>query len=540
MPDLVDRMAVDLTPYENPGAALHDQAVRRPDAIALDFPGSDARLTFAQWLQQAQSIARGLIDRGIKPGEHVALLAENRIEWPVVQLACALGGFVLVPLNSHFRRDDLAYAIDHSDSVALFLSRSFRGNPYLETVRSLRPSLPKLRQVVCFDDSASDAVEYSDLVDLGEDRGRPLPGASAQSAAALLYTSGTTGSAKGALLDHRGMLGVAYGTARRLGVGPEDRWTSIIPLFHCAGCILNILGCLQAGACYVGVAAYDPVLMFQTIEARCCTLLSGVPTTYLGMLDHPERRRYDLSSLRAGTCGGADTDPAMLERCAREFPIPRVAQVYGQTEVNTLVACPEIDDDDRFATAGRPLPGFDLRITDPRTGMPLAPGKIGQIEARGPLVMMGYYKDAAATAETITTQGWLKTGDLGMLTTEGRLVVAGGRLRDMIIRGGENIYPAEIENLLRRHEAVAEVAVFGLPDTYYGESVAAAVQLRANLGAEDLRSFCDGRIARFKIPSMIYVVENFPLTASGKIRKTELRLKAACGELRPLRKEEIS
>jgi fatty-acyl-CoA synthase len=514
------------TPYATIGDALRDQAERRPDAPALIFPEAEP-VTFGDWLGEADSVARSLLELGFAPGEHIALLAENRVEWPTFQLAAALGGFVLVPLNSHYRRDELAYALDQSDSVAVVLSHDFRSNPYYEMVRELRPKLPKLRRVFLLDEYESDCDDYFDLFVRGAESAQQLPVVDPRQPAALLYSSGTTGFPKGALLTHQGMLANAYGTARRLGVGPGDRWTSIVPLFHCAGCIMNILGCLQTGACYVGVPAYDPLLMFRTIERERCTLLTGVPTTYLGMLNHPERGRFDLSSLRAGTCGGADTDPAMLERCAREFPIPRVAQVYGQTEICTLVSCPEF-------TAGRPLPGCEVRITDPLGGAPLPAGEIGQIEARGPMVMLGYYGNAEATAEAIDVEGWLKTGDLGQLTAEGRLVLAGGRLRDMIIRGGENIYPAEIENLLRGHAAIAEIAVFAVPDPYYGEAVAAAVQLRSPVRAEDLRAFCDGRIARFKIPGAIYAVEQFPQTASGKIRKSELRAMAAAGRLASL------
>jgi len=246
------------------------------------------------------------------------------------------------------------------------------------------------------------------------------------------------------------------------------------------------------------------------------------------------RRRFDLGSLRAGTCGGADADPELLRRCAVEFPMPRLAQVYGQTESSTLITCPEIEDEERFATAGRPLPGYEVRIADPRTGAVLSAGGIGQIQARGPMVMKSYYAKPAETAETIDGQGWLRTGDLGYLTPEGRLVVAGGRLRDMIIRGGENIYPAEIENLMRTHEAVADIAVFGLSDAYYGEIVAAAVKPAARLTAAMLTRFCIGRIARFKIPSRFYCVTEFPLTASGKIRKSALREQAHAGALEPL------
>ncbi len=512
-----------LSPFGTPGEALRHQAKVRPEAEALAFPLSGGRLSFAAWLAEATDLARGLLELGLLPGQHVALLAENRREWPVAQLGLALAGLVMVPLNSHLRQDDLAYALDQSDSVAILLSSKFRSNDYLAMVESQHDRLPRLRHVVCFDGAGGTALDYSNILEMGRRAAGDLPNVAPEDVAVLLYTSGTTGYPKGALLTHAGMLANSWGATRRLGAGPGDRWTSIIPLFHCAGCVLNLLGSLQQGGTYVGVPAFDPVSMFKIIESERCTMLSGVPTSYTAMLDHPERRRYDMSSLRSGTCGGADADPAMLGRCAAEFPMPRLAQVYGQTESSTLISCPEIDDDDRFATSGRPLPGYEVRIADSRTGAIQPPGAIGQIQARGIMVMRGYYKKPAETAEIIDGEGWLSTGDLGYLRQDDRLVISGGRLRDMIIRGGENIYPAEIENLMRAHPCVAEVAVFGLPDAYYGEVVAAALRLTQKIDAAALAEFCKGRIARFKIPTRFFQITEFPLTASGKIRKSELR-----------------
>jgi fatty-acyl-CoA synthase len=526
--------ATALAPFETSGAALRHQATLRPAEEALAFPLGGGRRSFAAWLAESESLARGLLALGLAPRAHVALLAENRLEWPIAQLAIALAGMVMVPLNSHYRHDDLAFALAQSDSQALLLSRSFRSNPYLEMVEALRPRLPQLAHVVCFDGGSGTAMGYDELLKRGRMTEGALPAVHAGDIATLLYTSGTTGFPKGALLTHGAMLANAWGTSERFGIVAGDRWTSIIPLFHCAGCILNILGPLQHGAAYVGVPAFDPMTMFEIIASERCTLLSGVPTSYAAMLDHPERGRFDLSSLKAGSCGGADADPAILQRCATEFPMPRLAQVYGQTESATLITCPEFEDAARFATAGRALPGYELRIAAPETDAVLPAGKIGQILARGPMVMRGYYNRPAETAEAIDSQGWLHTGDLGYLTPEGRLVVAGGRLRDMIIRGGENIYPAEIENLLRAHEAVSEIAVFGVADAYYGEVVGAAVKAKGPVTAEALAALCQGRIARFKIPSRFFRVENFPMTASGKIRKTALREQAAAGALEPL------
>jgi acyl-CoA synthetase (AMP-forming)/AMP-acid ligase II len=523
-----------LSPFATPGEALRYQARTRPEAEALAFPLSGGRLSFAGWLEESVALARGLLDLGIAPGQHVGLLAENRREWPVVQLGLALAGMVMVPLNSHLRRDDLAYGLDQSDTVALLLSRRFRSSDYLAMVASQRERLARLKHVICFDGADRAVLDYHDVLARGRLGDAALPDVASDDIAALLYTSGTTGFPKGALLTHAGMLANSWGTAQRLGATPGDRWTSIIPLFHCAGCVLNLLGSLQSGAAYVGVPAFDPVGMFKIIESERCTILTGVPTSYTAMLDHPERGRHDMASLRSGTCGGADADPATLMRCAAEFPMPRLAQVYGQTESSTLITCPELDDEDRFATAGRPLPGYEVRIADPQSGAVLATGKIGQIQARGIMVMRGYYKKPQETAETIDGEGWLSTGDLGFLREDGRLVIAGGRLRDMIIRGGENIYPVEVENLMRTFPAVAEVAVFGLPDAYYGETVAAALKLGGAADAASLAEFCRGRIARFKIPTHFFRVSAFPLTASGKIRKSELREQARQGKLEAL------
>ena len=501
--------------FDHPWQALTQAAKIWPEAEALVYPHQDARRTFRQYHDEALALAGALHGRGVRQAQHVALLAENRVEWTIVQMACAVLGAVFVPLNTHYRKDDLAYALKQSEARALICSTSYRSNFYLETVTALRGQLPLLQHVFTLE---------TDVPALLAERHAFTPAAPDPDAvAALLYTSGTTGFPKGALLSHRAMMMDARGAAERLGLRQGDRWTSIIPLFHCAGCIMNILGSLQKGAAYAGVPSFDPEAMFKVIESERCTFLSGVPTSYLAMLDHPARRNYDLSSLRAGSCGGADCNPDVLRRCAEEFPMPGLAQVYGQTEGATLFVCPQADDPLRWETAGTALPGYELRVVDPLTLAPLRPGEIGELQARGPMVMVGYYNKPEDTAETIIEGGWLRSGDLASFTGDGHLVVAGGRLRDMIIRGGENIYPAEIENVLQEHGAIASVAVFGLADDYYGEIVAAAVKLVSPVTSAELQTLCGGRIAKFKVPTVIYRVEALPLTPSGKIRKVELR-----------------
>jgi fatty-acyl-CoA synthase len=336
------------------------------------FPHQEQRLSFSQWRARAVEWAGTLASAGVTPGQHVALLAENRIEWPIAQMACAAIGAVFAPLNSHYRRDDLAYALKQSNAVALICPQRFRGNPYLENVTALRPELPDLKHVFCLDQMPDRRTPSTAPLHKGMEE-NPV--------AALLYTSGTTGFPKGALLSHRAMMMNARGAANRLGLTAGDRWTSIIPLFHCAGCILNILGCLQKGAAYVGVPSFDAENMFRVIQSERCTFLSGVPTSYLAMLDHPARKDYDLSSLRAGSCGGADANPDILRRCAEEFPMPGLSQVYGQTEGATLFACPDAGDPLRFETSGKALPGYELRVVEPESLAEMPRGGIGEIQA---------------------------------------------------------------------------------------------------------------------------------------------------------------
>jgi len=508
------------TPEQHPWLQLEALAARRADDPALVFPERNRRLSFKQWHGLSLRLAGALQALGLKPGDPIGLLSENRIEWPVVQFAVAALGGVLVPLNTFFRHDDLGFALRQSKAKAVILSREFRSNPYLANVQALKTGLPHLAHIICLDD-APEVVQFDDLLAEADLPTRITLETSKP--AALLYTSGTTGFPKGALLSHRAMAFVARAATQRLGIGAHDRWTSMIPLFHCAGCILNLLVSVSSGACYVGVSHFDPELMFKIIETERATVLSGVPTGYLAMLNHSSRANYDISTLRGGTCGGAQCNPAILRQCAEEFPMPGLVQVYGQTECATLFTAAAPDDPDRFETAGPPLSPCELRIVDPDTGEALAPGEIGEIQGRGPNVMIGYFDDAEASALALTADGFLRTGDRGYLTPSGKLVIVGGRLKDMVIRGGENISPAEIENLLQDHPAVVSAAVFGMPDEYYGEVVVAALMLERETTAGELNGFCSQHIAKFKVPVRYYITDVFPLTASGKVRKVELK-----------------
>ena len=515
--------------HQNLGDALRYRAEVSPTACAISFPQTGEQLSYRSWRDESIRIASGLLELGIDQGERIALLAENRIQWPIIEFACALAGAIFVPLNTHLRRKELEYILGHSQVKAIFLSNRFRSQSYLSTITSLLPQLPKLKYLITLDKPKGECIDYRSLK--GPEKSITPQGGDV---CALLYTSGTTGFPKGALLSHRAMLFDGSQVSLRLQINSKDRWTSMIPLFHCAGCVMNILGCVLTGARYVGIDAFDPVSMFQIIQAEHCTVLSGVPTSYAAMLNHPDRKHYDLNSLRTGTCGGADANPQLLARCATEYPIPHLCNVYGQTESATIISCPTTNDPERWSTVGKPLDGCKIQITDPTTHQPVTQGCIGQIEAKGPFVMNGYLNNLEATKDTIDEDGWLKTGDLGQITKSGNLQLTGGRLRDMIIRGGENIYPVEVENCLLDHASVEETAVFGLPDDYYGEIVAAAVILRGITGAGSLINHCRERLARFKVPTMWFDVKEFPLTASGKIKKITLQTLATKGDLKIL------
>ena len=499
------------------GDCLKKMAEKTPEAPAIEFPHQQWRLNYREWYDLSLRLANALTLKGVGKGDRVALLSESREEWLIVQMASALAGAVFAPLNSHYGRDDLAYALEKSNAKILFCSETFRSHSYFEMAISLVDETPNLASVVAFEhDTWQDCLNH-------EASEQVLPAVFLDDPAMLLFTSGTTGFPKGALMSHKALMWDSLAGAERLGTTADDRITSIIPLFHCSGCVMNILGGLQKGASYIGVPSFDPVQMYQVIQDKKCTMLSGVPTSYLAMLEHPERKNFDLSSLRAGTCGGADVDPQILTRCAEEFPMPGLVQVYGQTEVSTLSTCNAFDDPKRFSTAGPALYGVEVRVTDPLSGDELSAGEVGQVETRGPTNMICYDQNPAATAETIDADGWLKSGDLGFLDNEDYLRISGGRLKDLIIRGGENIYPVEIENVLRDHPGIKEIAIVAEPDRYYGEIVAAVVKGNGDLTLKSLTYFCTGKIAKFKTPVKLYAIDVFPMTASGKIQKNKLR-----------------
>jgi fatty-acyl-CoA synthase len=495
-------------------------------------------LTYAEWDRMSVALGRALLDLGLRRGDRVALLAENRVEWSVVQMAVARAGLVLVPVNTHSRSEDLHHVLAQSESRALVLTESFRSNAYLDLVESVRNRLPHLEHTVIIGGSPSGAgwTALDDLITAGGRSTTELPDVVGDDPSVLIYTSGTTGRPKGVVLRHAAVMGNGRIVFDRLGIVASDVVTSIIPFFHSGSFCVAMPGCLASGASFVGVDAFDAVEMMQIIESHEATVHTGVPATFRAMLQHPRRSEFDLSSLRVGTCGGADADPEMLAACITEIPFPGLVQGYGLTEATALVTCAAPDPGRDLTTAGYPLPGYEVRIAASDTGKVLPAGVTGEVQVNTPHRMTEYFRLPEETAATFTSDGWLKTGDLGEMTPDGELRLTGGRLKDMIIRGGENIYPAEIENALVQHPQVLEAAVFAVPDADLGEIVAAAIACQGQPAPEELSAFCAQQIARFKVPAIYYRVEQFPLTSSGKIRKSELRASAAAGELTVLQR----
>lgn len=481
----------------------------------LPDPASRRRWTFGELLEDAERVARALAAR-FAPGERVAVWAPNLPEWAVLEFGAALAGLTLVTVNPAYRSQELRHVLDQSQAAGIFLVPEFR-SPMAAFLAEVRPELPALREVVLF-------TQWEQFLASGQPTAR-LPEVSPDDIAQIQYTSGTTGVPKGALLHHRGLTNNARFYAQRLQLQPGEVYVNPMPLFHTAGCAMGVLGAVQARAVHVPVFAFDPGLVLELIEAERSRVFGGVPTMLIAMLEHPDLARRDLSSLRCAMSGGSPVPAELVHRVEDQLGIA-FSTVFGTTECSPLLAQTRLDDapEDRAETFGQPLPQTEVMVSDPVTGDPVTVGSVGELCARGYLVMAGYNQQPAATAACIDSAGWYHTGDLASMDERGYLRIE-GRLKDMIIRGGENIYPREIEELLFSHPDVAEVAVVGAPDERWGEVVAAFVRPRPGSAPTEgeLRSFCREHLAPYKTPQRWMFVESFPLTPSGKIQKFKLR-----------------
>jgi fatty-acyl-CoA synthase len=493
------------------GGVLRAAAGQAPDRVALI--AGDRQWTYAQLNQAAERAARSLSSR-FTPGDRIAVWAGNSADWVLLEFAAARAGLTLVMINPAYQADELAHVLGHSGVSGLFLAEEYRG-------RSLRAVLDQVRE----------PLPLFDVFRLGEwpdgDVG-PLPEVDPDSPAQILYTSGTTGRPKAAVLTHRGLTNNARLCAEAMGWTADDVLVNPMPYFHIAGCGLMVLGLAQAQATHVVLPGFNPHLMLELIEKHRGTVIGGVPTMLNALLAHPSRAGRNLSSLRIALAGGATVPPDLIRQVEAAFGIPFVL-MFAQTESSCAITMTRATDTaaDRAETLGRPLPQTEVKITDVVTGATVPYGTMGEICTRGYLVMDGYLGDEEATAAAVDRDGWLHTGDLGAMDERGYGQIA-GRLKEMIIRGGENIYPREIENVLLTHPGVADVAVVGVPDRFWGEVVGAVVRRAPERDSNpspseaELADYCRERMATFKVPARWQFTETFPLTSTGKVRKDVL------------------
>ncbi len=502
------------------GGVLRLAAAAAPDHVAMigghPDPASRRRWTYAQLLAEAEQAARALTRR-FEPGERVAVWAHNLPEWIILEYAAALAGLVLVTVNPALRPAELSYVLKQSGSVGIFLVPEYR-SPMARYLDEVRPDVPAVRDVVLFTD-------WEEFVGTAPTQAA-LPDVQPDEIAQIQYTSGTTGFPKGAELHHRGLTNNARFYAQRLGLQPGDVIVNPMPMFHTAGCGMGVLGACQGLATHVPVLAFDPALVLELCESERSSVFVGVPTMMIATLGHPDIGKRDLSSLRIAVSGGSPV-PADLVQQVEEHLGVAFGIVFGTTECSPLVTQvkPDAPAQQRALTLGTPLPQTEVKIADMSTGAPVAPGVVGELCARGYLVMRGYHNAPELTAEAIDADAWYHTGDLASMDTDGCLRIE-GRVKDMIIRGGENIYPREIEDVLFAHPDVAEASVVGIPDPTWGEVVAAFVRPvpgQPQPTVDELRAHCREHLAPYKTPLHWLFIDEFPLTPSGKIQKFKLR-----------------
>ncbi len=513
---------------ETIGENFERTVAANPDGDALVDMASGRRWTYAQLNNDIDVVARGLMALGIHTGERVGIWAPNCPEWTIVQYATAKIGAILVNINPAYRTHELAYVLKQSGIRTLISATSFRTSDYVSMIDEVRSETPELREVLYLGtDDWRDLQHRAESVSDGELRTR-LTSLTNDQPINIQYTSGTTGFPKGATLSHRNILNNGYFTTELINFGPDDRLCIPVPFYHCFGMVMGNLGCTSHGVTMVIPApAFDPVLTLDAIEKERCTGVYGVPTMFIAMLGQPDLAQRDLSSLRTGIMAGSVCPVEVMKRCVNDMNMTEVAIAYGMTETSP-VSCQTLIDDDlerRTGSIGRAHPHVEIKIVDPDTGDIVQRGQTGEFCTRGYSVMLGYWEDRAKTDEAIDAEGWMHTGDLAVMRDDGYCNVV-GRIKDMVIRGGENIYPREIEEFLYTHPDVDDAQVIGVPDEKYGEEVCAWVRMkpgRTPLDAQALRDFASDKLAHYKIPRYVHVVDEFPMTVTGKVRKVDMR-----------------
>jgi fatty-acyl-CoA synthase len=520
---------------------------RRPDDEALVYPDRGLRYTYAEFIEAVEGCAWALMALGIKKGDHVAVWGQNVPEWVTLQFATGKVGAVLVTINPAYKSHELKYVLDQSDAAALFLTEGVRHANFLQILQDAVPALaeaedgklaieelPFLENVVLMGaepPAGLPVMSFGEFLKRGEDvSGEELrarqDSLDAEDVINMQYTSGTTGFPKGVQLTHTNIVKNAFYIGECMKLGPEDRVCIPVPFFHCFGCVLGTLNTVTHEGTMVPVESFDVEEVLEAVDRERCTALLGVPTMFIAELNHPDFENYDTSSLRTGIMAGSPCPMEVMKKVVDVMGANEITIAYGQTESSPVITQTRTDDplQLRVSSVGRKLPDVEVRILSVETDEDCEPGEQGELLTRGYHVMRGYYKMEEKTGEVIDDQGWLHTGDLAVMDEDGYVRIT-GRAKDMIIRGGENVYPREIEEFLYTHPEIFDVQIYGVPDEKYGEKVAAAIQLRedSELTAEDVKDYCRETIARYKVPEFVDFVEEYPMTASGKIQKYKLR-----------------
>jgi fatty-acyl-CoA synthase len=506
-------------------------AAAQPDAEALVDVPSERRWTYAQLREEVDVLALGLVAAGLGKGDRVGIWAPNVPEWTLVQYATAKVGIILVNINPAYRTHELEYVLNQAGIAMLVAARSFKTSDYAAMIKEVEPRCAELRKVVLID-----SPEWDELFEAGRggDRAelvRLQRELSPDDPINIQYTSGTTGFPKGATLSHHNILNNGYFVGKLCGYTPADRVCIPVPFYHCFGMVMGNLGATANGATMVIPApGFDPKATLRAVAQERCTSLYGVPTMFIAELNDPDFESFDLSSLRTGIMAGSPCPVEVMKQVVNRMGMVEVTICYGMTETSPVSTQTRADDslDLRVSTVGRVHPHVEIKIVDPETGLTVPRGEPGEFCTRGYSVMLGYWNEPEQTAEAIDRARWMHTGDLAVMDSDGYVNIT-GRIKDMVIRGGENIYPREIEEFLYTHPDVLDAQVVGVPDLKYGEELCAWVILREGapeLTAEALREFAAGKLAHYKIPRYVVVVDQFPMTVTGKVRKVEMRAKS--------------
>ncbi|MGX1542674.1 AMP-binding protein [Streptomyces adustus] len=512
------------------GADLDRTIAAHPDREALVDVPSGRRWTYAEFGAAVDEVARGLLAHGIAKGDRVGIWAVNCPEWVFVQYATARLGVIMVNINPAYRAHELEYVLKQAGIVMLVASLAHKGSDYRALVDQVRHKCPELREVVYIGDASWDVLTASAERIPRERVAAAQAELSCDDPVNIQYTSGTTGFPKGATLSHHNILNNGYWVGRTVGYTEQDRICIPVPLYHCFGMVMANLAATSHGACMVLPApSFDPAATLRAVEQERCTSLYGVPTMFIAELNLPDFASYDLSSLRTGIMAGSPCPVEVMKRVVAEMHMAEVSICYGMTETSPVSLQTRRDDDleHRTGTVGRVLPHIEVKVVDPATGVTVPRGTAGELYTRGYSVMLGYWDEPERTAEAVDAGRWMHTGDLAMMREDGYVEIV-GRIKDMIIRGGENVYPREIEEFLYAHPKIQDVQVVGVPHERYGEEVLACVipsDPADPLTLEELRAFCAQQLAHYKIPSRLQILAGFPMTVSGKVRKIELREK---------------